>query len=48
MIKPRIITVEGYEMLEKEAKKTGERSTSCTIYVPLRWEGKKVTVISLE
>jgi len=42
------IKVYGYEMLEKEAKLTSKNSTSCTIYVPKDWEGKKIVVIRVE
>lgn len=38
----------GYEVLIKTAKKTGKGSTSCTIYVPSEWEGKKVVIIRIE
>lgn len=38
----------GYDVQHKVAKKQGKKSTSCSIYVPLEWEGKKVVVIRLE
>jgi len=38
----------GYEVLRKTARKQGKKSTSCTIYVPPEWEGKKVIVIRVE
>lgn len=38
----------GYEVLIKTAKKTGKSSTSCTVYVPHEWEGKKVVIIRIE
>lgn len=38
----------GYEVLRKIAKKQGKNSTSCTIYVPLEWQGKKVVIIRIE
>ena len=39
------IEVYGYEVIEKVAMKSG---TSCRIYVPPGWEGKKVKAIKLE
>jgi len=48
MTRARKIEVFGYEMLEKEAKLTGKRSTSCTVYLPKSWKGKKVVVIRVE
>lgn len=38
----------GYEVLTKIAKKQGKNSTSCTVYIPPNWEGKKVVVIRVE
>lgn len=38
----------GYEVLIKTPKKQGKGSTSCTVYVPPEWEGKKVVVIRTE
>ncbi len=38
----------GYEVLRKIARKQGKKSTSCTIYVPPGWKGKKVVVIRIE
>ncbi|NJD76571.1 MAG: DUF2080 family transposase-associated protein [Candidatus Methanoperedens sp.] len=38
----------GYEVLIKTAKKQGKKSTSCNVYVPSDWEGKKVVVIRVE
>jgi putative transposon-encoded protein len=43
----RKIEVKGFEMLEKEAK-LFKGNSSCTIYVPKEWEGKKILVVSLE
>jgi putative transposon-encoded protein len=42
------IKATGYEVLKKEAKLTSRKSTSCTIYVPKEWEGKKVVIIRVE
>ena len=39
------IEVYGHEAIEKIAMKSG---TSCRIYVPPQWEGKKVKAIKLE
>lgn len=38
----------GYDVLHKVVKKQGEKSSSCNIYLPLDWEGKKVVVIRLD
>jgi len=38
----------GYDVLYKEARKQGKKSTSCTVYVPPEWQGKRVAVIRLE
>lgn len=46
MSEPRRIEVKGYEMLEKEAK-LFKKGTSCTIYVPKEWEGKKILLVTL-
>lgn len=39
------ITVEGYDIREKTAKKGGN---SARIYVPIEWKDKKVKVILME
>ena len=39
------IQIEGYEVVEKIAAKGGN---SCRIYVPKKWEGKKVRAILIE
>ncbi len=44
MIK-RVITVEGYEMIEKIARKSGN---SGYLYIPAKWTGKKVVAILLD
>lgn len=45
MRKETKINLVGYEMLEKEAHKSGD---SGRVYVPKEWIGKKVKVILLE
>lgn len=45
MKEPREITIKGYEMIEKRAGKSGN---SAYLYLPAKWAGKKVAVISLE
>jgi putative transposon-encoded protein len=45
MNKPRKITVEGYEMLEKIVGKSG---TSGYAYLPTKWIGKKIVIIALD
>jgi len=39
------IQLMGYEMLEKQVKKSGN---SGRVYVPIEWIGKKVKIILLE
>lgn len=39
------IQITGYEMLEKQANKSGN---SGRVYVPVEWIGKKVKIILLE
>ncbi|MEK6867980.1 MAG: DUF2080 family transposase-associated protein [Nanoarchaeota archaeon] len=43
--KPIKIQMEGYEVVEKTAVKGGNSSR---IYVPKKWEGKKVTAVLIE
>jgi len=45
MLKETLIRLKGYEMLEKQANKSGN---SGRVYVPIEWIGKKVKVILLE
>jgi hypothetical protein len=45
--KPRTITIEGFEMLEKMAKLPNNGS-SCVIYLPKEWDGKEIVVIRIE
>ena len=42
------IKIPGYEIKTTEAKLTSGKSTSCVIYVPPSWNGKKVVVIRTE
>ncbi len=44
-MKPRSITTEGYEMVEKTAGKSGN---SAYVYLPAKWTNKKVVVIAIE
>ncbi len=44
-MKARNISIEGYEMVEKTAGKSGN---SAYLYLPVKWVGKKVAVILLE
>ncbi len=39
------IQLTGYEMLEKQANKSGN---SGRVYVPIEWIGKKVKIVLLE
>ena len=43
--KPIKIEMEGYEVVEKTAAKGGN---SARIYVPKKWEGKKVRAVLIE
>ena len=43
--KPIKIQMEGYEVVEKTAVKGGN---SARIYVPKKWEGKKVRAVLIE
>lgn len=43
--KPIKIQMEGYEVVEKMAVKGGN---SARIYVPKKWEGKKVRAVLIE
>ena len=43
--KPMKIEMEGYEVVEKIADKGGN---SARIYVPKKWEGKKVRAVLIE
>ncbi len=45
--KPRTLTIEGFEMLEKVAK-LPNKASSCIIYLPKEWEGKEVVIIRVE
>ncbi|MBU2640041.1 MAG: DUF2080 family transposase-associated protein [Nanoarchaeota archaeon] len=45
MKKTTNIQLEGYEMLEKKVKKSGN---SGRVYVPIEWVGKKVKIVLLE
>jgi putative transposon-encoded protein len=45
MKKPMNINMEGFEVVEKVAVKGGN---SARIYVPKKWEGKKVRVVLIE
>ena len=42
------IKIKGFELLKKTANKTGKNSTSCLVYLPLSWEGKKIAIIRTE
>lgn len=39
------IPIKGYEMVEKTAAKSGN---SAYVYLPAKWAGKKIKIISLE
>ena len=39
------IKIEGYEALEKTAEKSGNSSR---VYLPKKWEGKKVKIILMD
>jgi len=43
--KDYFIPIKGYEMIEKTAAKSGN---SAYVYLPAKWAGKKVKIISLE
>lgn len=45
--KPRTITVDGFEMVEKSPSLPKNKS-SCVVYLPKEWEGKEVVVIRVE
>jgi kynurenine formamidase len=45
--KPATITVEGLEMLEKTAN-LPKKGSSCVIYLPPEWKGKRVMVVRIE
>jgi putative transposon-encoded protein len=45
MRKPIQMRMEGYEVVEKTAKLSGN---GAQVYVPKYWEGKKVKVVLLE
>ena len=45
MAKPILIRMEGYEVVEKVAKAGGN---SARVYVPKKWQGKKVRVVLVE
>lgn len=45
MRKPAIMQMEGFEMVEKTAKLSGN---GAQIYVPKHWAGKKLRVVLLE
>jgi putative transposon-encoded protein len=45
MKKPMKIEMRGYEVVEKVAVKGGNSSR---IYVPKRWEGKKIRAVLIE
>ena len=45
MKKPMRIEMQGFEVVEKVAVKGGN---SARIYVPKKWEGKKVRVVLIE
>ena len=45
MAKPMNIKMKGFEVVEKIAVKGGNSSR---IYVPKKWEGKKVRVVLIE
>ncbi len=45
MLKETNIKLVGYEMLEKEVRKSGN---SGRVYVPIEWIGKKVKIVLLE
>lgn len=42
---PVKIEMLGYEIVEKVAKPSGN---SCRIYLPVKWEGKRVRAVRLE
>lgn len=43
--KDYFIQIRGYEMIEKTAAKSGN---SAYVYLPAKWAGKRVKIISLE
>ena len=43
--KPMKIEMRGYEVVEKKAERGGN---SARIYVPKKWEGKKVRAVLIE
>jgi hypothetical protein len=45
--KPRTVTIEGFEMVEKVAK-LPSKGSSCVIYLPKEWDGKEVVVLRVE
>ena len=45
--KPATITVEGLEMLEKTPN-LPKNGSSCVIYLPPEWKGKRVMVVRIE
>ena len=45
MVKPILMRMEGFEVVEKVAQSGGN---SARIYVPKKWEGKKVRAVLLE
>jgi len=45
MAKPIFMKMEGYEVVEKVAQPGGN---SARIYVPKKWEGKKVRAVLIE
>jgi putative transposon-encoded protein len=45
MLKETNIKLIGYEMLEKEAHKSGN---SGRVYVPIEWIGKRVKIVLIE
>lgn len=45
--KARTITVEGYEMVEKNPS-LPKNGSSCVVYLPKDWEDKEVVVIRVE
>lgn len=45
--KPRTVTVEGFEMVEKVPNLPSSGS-SCVVYLPKEWSGKEVVIIRVE
>jgi hypothetical protein len=38
----------GLEMIRRIVKKVGKKNTSCRVYLPSEWDGKRIIIIRID